>query len=191
MVRLDIPVPPLRPTFRYSYRSTDHEIEQLVIQAITVDDNFRREDPKVVSRRLLLSYNKVLDMYLLPGGKFLIASVKDRCNFRFYLVVYALDHPKGPRAIARVPTMMKAYNVHARFMKVFGNEDGIVLGYTRRRFRTGAPFWSFIFSNTFNTELMTSAGQTQMIIALGQMSTSTVLKISFINPSVFTYPWRK
>lgn len=142
LVRLDIPVPPLRPTFRYSYRATDHEIEQLVIQAITVDDNFRREDPKVVSRRLLLSYNKVLDMYLLPGGKFLIASVKDRCNFRFYLVIYALDHHKGPRAIARVPTMMKAYNVHARFMKVFGSEDGLVIGYTRRRFRTGAPVWA-------------------------------------------------
>lgn len=135
---MDIPIPPLRPTFRYSLQSTDFEVEQLVTRALSLDDNWRKVYPDICSRQVVLVHYQVLDMKLLPGGKYLIASVKDASSYRFYIVVYSLDHPSGPRALARVPTLAKAYDLQVKYMKYKGAQ-GIMVAYTRRTFTNGAP----------------------------------------------------
>ncbi|KAJ7206725.1 hypothetical protein B0H12DRAFT_1243273 [Mycena haematopus] len=75
-------------------------------------------------------------MRLLPGGKFLIASVRDLSSHRYYITLFCLDHPKGNRAVARVPTKSKAYDLQAKYMK-YNGEHGIMVAYTRRTFQNG------------------------------------------------------
>lgn len=133
---MNIPVPPMRPSFRYSLQATDFEVEQLVTRAISLDDNWRQIYPNVCSRHLMMAHYQVLDMKLLPGGKFLVASVKDSSNYHFYIVIFTLDHPKGPRALARVPTHVKAFHLQAKYMKHNGVQ-GVMIAYVRRTFRDG------------------------------------------------------
>ncbi|KAK7063912.1 hypothetical protein R3P38DRAFT_17160 [Favolaschia claudopus] len=134
--RMRTPIPPLRPTFRYSLQVTDFEAEQLVSRAISLEDNWRRDEPRVMARQVVESHHRVLDMQLLPGGKFLIASVRDLSSHRYYITLFSLDHPKGNRAIARVPTLSKAYDLQAKYMK-YNGANGIMIAYTRRAFKSG------------------------------------------------------
>ncbi|KAF8215794.1 hypothetical protein K438DRAFT_1659074 [Mycena galopus ATCC 62051] len=135
--RMRTPIPPLRPTFRYSLQVTDFEAEQLVSRAISLEDNWRRDEPRVQNRRVLNAHHRVLDMKLLPGGKFLIASVRDLSSHRYYITLFSLDHPKGNCAVARVPTISKAYDLQAKYMK-YNGAHGIMVAYTRRQFQNGA-----------------------------------------------------
>ncbi|KAJ7109839.1 hypothetical protein C8R44DRAFT_264372 [Mycena epipterygia] len=134
--RMKTPIPPLRPTFRYSLQVTDFEAEQLVSRAISLEDNWRRDEPRVKTRKVMEAHHRVLDMRLLPGGKFLIASVRDLSSHRYYITLFSLDHPKGNRAVARVPTISKAYDLQAKYMKYRGLH-GIMIAYTRRTFKNG------------------------------------------------------
>lgn len=132
------PVISLRPTFDYSSRDTDYEIEQIVTRTISLDDNWRNPKSKVIARHLFETHYEVLDMAMVPGGKYLLASVKDRGNYRYYINLYILDHPNGPRAIARLPTLAKAHNLQAKYVNLQG-ELGIAISFVRRRFANGAP----------------------------------------------------
>ncbi|KAJ7687350.1 hypothetical protein B0H17DRAFT_685696 [Mycena rosella] len=134
--RMKTPIPPLRPTFRYSLQVTDFEIEQLVSRAISLEDNWRRDEPRVKTRKVMEAHHRVLDMRLLAGGKFLIASVRDLSSHRYYITLFSLDHPKGNRAVARVPTISKAYDLQAKYMRYQGRH-GIMVAYTRRTFKNG------------------------------------------------------
>ncbi|KAJ6520192.1 hypothetical protein C8R45DRAFT_52401 [Mycena sanguinolenta] len=134
--RMRTPIPPLRPTFRYSLEVTDFEAEQLVSRAISLEDNWRRDDPRVKNRQVLEVHHRVAEMRLLPGGKFLVASLRDSSSHRYYITLFCLDHPKGNRAVARVPTLSKAYDLQAKYMK-YNGAHGIMIAYTRRRFRNG------------------------------------------------------
>lgn len=75
-------------------------------------------------------------MKLLPGGKYLLASVRDLSNQRYFVTLFSLDHPKGSRAIARAPTEVKAYDIQAKYTKYRGKHC-IMVAYLRRRFLNG------------------------------------------------------
>ncbi|KAJ6609327.1 hypothetical protein B0H10DRAFT_1954660 [Mycena sp. CBHHK59/15] len=145
--RMRTPIPPLRPTFRYSLQATDFEPEQLVSRAISLDDNWRRNEPEVKKRKVITAHHRVLDMQLLPGGKFLVASVRDLSSHRYYITLFSLDHPKGNRAVARVPTVSKAYDLQAKYIK-FGETQGIMVAYTRRTFKNGERCEPSDYGNT-------------------------------------------
>lgn len=132
------PVIYLRPTFDYSNKDTYYEAEQIVTRTVSLDDNWRANKPKVITRMLFETHYEVLDMSLLPGGKYMVASVKDRGSYRYYLMLYILDHPSGPQAISRIQTFAKAFRLQTRYMKV-GDEYGIVITFVRRRFNNGGP----------------------------------------------------
>nr|GAT59839.1 predicted protein [Mycena chlorophos] len=134
--RMRTPIPPLRPTFRYSFQPTDFEVEQLVTRAISLEDNWRQDTPLVKVRRTVDSHHRVLDMSLLPGGKFLVASVRDLDSHRYYLTLFSLEHPKGSCAVARLPTGSKAYDLQAKYIKYEGKQ-GIMIAYTKRTFLNG------------------------------------------------------
>ncbi|KAJ3559570.1 hypothetical protein NP233_g11232 [Leucocoprinus birnbaumii] len=132
------PVIYLRPTFDYTNPDTYYEAEQLVTRTISLDDNWRDSNSKVITRMLFETHYEVLEMSLLPGGKYMIASVKDKSSYRYYLMLYILDHPSGPAAIARIPTHAKTFHLQTRYMKYNGTW-GIVITCTRRRFANGGP----------------------------------------------------
>lgn len=141
MRALQIPVTQLRPTFKFSEKSSNYEIEFLVTRACALDRSWRRNFPQVERRRVLTTQYKIIDLKFLPGGKFLVASAKDRANFRFYVLVYALDIMYGSRLLARLPTYYKVYDVQAHYMNHNGR-PGIMISYTRRRFQHGTPIKS-------------------------------------------------
>jgi len=90
----------------------------------------------------MLAHYKVLELKLLPGGKYLVASAKDSCSYRFFILLFCLDHPNGYHALARAPMRSRAYNIHAKYMKHDcgnGPEYGIMIAYVWRSFRAGAP----------------------------------------------------
>ena len=135
--RMNLPVPPMRPTFLYSHHGTDYEIEQMVTRAISLDDNWKAIKPSIYTRNILPVHHKVQDMFILPGGKYLVASVRDDDGYRYHIMLYALDHPQGHRAIARFPIEVKAYHLYARYMK-FKGKSGIIITYATRAFADGA-----------------------------------------------------
>jgi len=153
MRRLQVPQTQLRPTFKFSQNSSNYEIEFLVTRACALDRSWRRNFPKVEKRRVLTTQYKIIDLKLLPGGKFLVASAKDRSNFRFYILVYALDIMYGSRLVARLPTFFKVYDLQAQYMD-HKTRPGIMVSYTRRRFKNGCPpkynSPSCIFQSTSN-----------------------------------------
>ncbi|KAF8963901.1 hypothetical protein BDZ97DRAFT_1919431 [Flammula alnicola] len=133
-----IPLSQLRPTFQFNHPMANHEIEHLVTTACALERSWRSGFPNIRSVRILLTQYKVVDLKLVPGGKFLVASVKDRSNFRFFIMVYALDVMYGCRLLARLPTFFKVYDLQAKYLEHDGR-PGIMISYTRRRFKYGPP----------------------------------------------------
>ncbi|KAL0564694.1 hypothetical protein V5O48_017348, partial [Marasmius crinis-equi] len=76
--RLNLPILPTRPNFLYTIQATDFEIEQLVTRTICADDNWRRPNPKLLNKEIACAYQQVMEMKLLPGGRFKL-SVLDLC----------------------------------------------------------------------------------------------------------------
>ncbi|KAE9401917.1 hypothetical protein BT96DRAFT_572810 [Gymnopus androsaceus JB14] len=132
LVRLSIPIPPLRPSLRWSWDSHSFQIEQLVAKAICTDDNWRRLSPKLSHTRVIFAFNEVLEMKLLPGGQYMVASVKDSSSRRFYICIFCLDHPEpNYPPLARLPVPSKAFNLEARFLPHEGRQ-GITIMYSQR-----------------------------------------------------------
>ncbi|KAF5356544.1 hypothetical protein D9758_008215 [Tetrapyrgos nigripes] len=131
---LRIPIPPIRPSFRYTYDPTSFEVEQLVTRAIWTDDTWRKYKPKLRHQEVIFACYQVLEMILLPGGKFLIASLTDYRRTRFYIQVFSLDHPShsGQYGLAKKAVATKAFNLRAKFMSYNGNQ-GIMIMFSMRR----------------------------------------------------------
>ncbi|KAG5636304.1 hypothetical protein H0H81_008475 [Sphagnurus paluster] len=137
LVELNVNVPPIRPTFRYALKDTDFEFEQLVSRAISLEDNWRKKHTVPRSHAsVFTNASSVLDMVILPGGKYLVASI--HTEDRYWIVIYCLDHPLGPRAICRAPTRTKAFKLQAKYMKHEGKQV-IMMTYVRRTWAEGGP----------------------------------------------------
>ncbi|THU89910.1 hypothetical protein K435DRAFT_676883 [Dendrothele bispora CBS 962.96] len=132
--KMTIPLPPIRPSFRYTYEPTSFEVEQLVTRAIWTDDTYRKWSPKLRHQEIIFACYQVLEMILLPGGKFLVASVTDFRRTRFFIQVFSLDHPshEGKYALAKRPVTTKAFNLRAKFMKYKGKQ-GIMIMFSMRK----------------------------------------------------------
>lgn len=131
---INIPLPPLPPTSRYSLGQLAMEAERLVIRAISLDDNWRSFKPKLYRAQKLKAYSQVHAMKVLPGGKYLVASVDPGCR-RYAIMVFVLDHAGSETmALAKTPTKSKAYNLQAKYM-TFQGVQGIAIAYIRRKFK--------------------------------------------------------
>ncbi|KAF8913227.1 hypothetical protein CPB84DRAFT_1760709 [Gymnopilus junonius] len=135
---ITFPVSPLRPTFNPADPAANFEFEAMVTSACALYRSWAVGRPKIMSENILVAHNKIVDLKLLPGGKFLVASVKDRDNFHFFIHVYAMDVMYGSRLVARLPTYFKVYDLQAKYMDYQG-KPGIMISYTRRRFENGVP----------------------------------------------------
>ncbi|KAG6907936.1 hypothetical protein DXG01_006794 [Tephrocybe rancida] len=108
------PLAPIRPSFNFSTRAMAHEYQTLVTRAISSEDNWRKKEPVLKRHLVIPSSHQVLDMTLLPGGKYLVASVRNA--YQFFIELYHLDHRDGPHLLARVETPARAYKLKARYM---------------------------------------------------------------------------
>ncbi|KAK7464640.1 hypothetical protein VKT23_005848 [Stygiomarasmius scandens] len=132
--KMTIPLPPIRPSFRYNYDPTSFEVEQLVTRAIWTDDTYRKWSPKLRHQEIIFACYQVLEMILLPGGNFLVASLTDYSRTRFYIQIFSLDHPShdGRYGLARKAVQTKAFNLRAKFMEYRGKQ-GIMIMFSMRK----------------------------------------------------------
>ena len=76
-----------------------------------------------------------MDMALLPGGQYIVASVTDRSKTRYSIEAFTSDFCYSMGCpIARVETRTRAFDLRVRYMAVRG-EQGIVIAYVRREYR--------------------------------------------------------
>ncbi|KAG6334135.1 hypothetical protein ID866_4958 [Astraeus odoratus] len=120
--------PQLPPSSRYSPRClTSFEAERLVIRAITVHINWVSPTPSTLFRKSYLAHRLVQSMVVLPGGKYMVASVCNWAKNLYSLVVYSLDHRAGGIVpLAETPVKQKAYNLKAKYMTADGQPSIVI-----------------------------------------------------------------
>ncbi|KAG7452536.1 uncharacterized protein BT62DRAFT_7613 [Guyanagaster necrorhizus] len=125
--RLDIPTPPLPYFTPYTVQSTDLKIEQMVATAISVNRNWEKPDPELVSYFRVRSGCKILDMYVLPGGQYVASSSFDyRAGYRVMVSNVELPSNEGLFALASISTLARPEYLQARYM-VHNNKPGIMV----------------------------------------------------------------
>ncbi|KAI8974769.1 hypothetical protein BD414DRAFT_424052 [Trametes punicea] len=130
----NIPLPPLPPTARHTpAQMTGLEVERLLCRAYSLDLNWRRRSPRCILEWQLNAYHRVLEMVLLPGGRYLVASVTDPSEEQYSLVVYTVDPPALSKPIAKTGTEMKAYALRAKFVTIKGQKS-LAIAYIRRTY---------------------------------------------------------
>lgn len=134
-----VPLPPLPPTARHSLPYMNGlEAERLLLRATSIERAWRSYDNPCSSDWRFDAYHTVLSMVILPGGRYLVASVAGRGNDKYCIVVYMLDHIKyGAIILAKTPTTTKAFHLTARYMTV-ANQRSIVIAYVRRDYKNRA-----------------------------------------------------
>ncbi|KAI0267454.1 hypothetical protein BC834DRAFT_981840 [Gloeopeniophorella convolvens] len=127
-----LPLPPLPPTTRYSfYGLSSLETERLVVRALSAEANWRSTVPKAYKFWKFCVYTDIMSMKMVPGGKYLVASVRDGVN-RYALMLLMMEHRvKTAYPVAKMPTASKPYKLEAKYMRYDG-EMGIMLSYARR-----------------------------------------------------------
>ncbi|KAF9067343.1 hypothetical protein BDP27DRAFT_1226033 [Rhodocollybia butyracea] len=141
LVRMPIPIPPLRPSLRWSWDLTSFQIEQIVAKAVAADDNWRRLSPKFGHARVIYAFYEVLEMKILPGGQYMVASVTHKSSRRFYICLFSLDHSDNMAPpLARLPVPAKVYGLEARFLRWKGGRPGIMIMYSQRSPQDGQSY---------------------------------------------------
>ncbi|KAI0937436.1 hypothetical protein AcV5_005347 [Taiwanofungus camphoratus] len=132
----DVPLPPLPPTTRHSLQNLNGmETERLLLRAISLDRSWKSNEPKYLYDWSFNAHHDVLSMVLLPGGQYLVASVADRVQKHYAIVVFAMDHrTAGAVPLAKTPTTTKAFHLQAKYMTI-KEERGIVISYVRRDYK--------------------------------------------------------
>ncbi|KAI0375985.1 hypothetical protein BV20DRAFT_960081 [Pilatotrama ljubarskyi] len=132
--KADVPLPPLPPSSRHTPdRMTGLEAERLLCRAYSLDLNWRRSRPRCLHQWAFDAYHRVLEIALLPGGRYLVASVSDFTGQRYSLVVYALDSFSRSRPIAKTDTGTKAYGLRAKYVTIKGQKS-VAIAYIRREY---------------------------------------------------------
>ncbi|KAJ8523092.1 hypothetical protein ONZ45_g433 [Pleurotus djamor] len=147
LLRMSFPLPPLRPTYRFSLQKFDFEAEQLVTRAISLDDNWRNHNTAVRNREDYATDRVILEMKLLPGGKYLVTSDTDERRFRYGMTIYSLEDPGGLRPVARIDTGTRVFHIQAKYMKYEG-QQALVVACLQRHLTNEADTWleSCLFS---------------------------------------------
>ena len=127
-----LPLPPLPPTTRYSFPSLSSlETERLIIRALAAEANWRSSMPKAYKAWRFCAYADVMSMKIVPGGKYIVASVREGTN-RYALILFMMEHRvKTAYPVAKMTTPSKAYKLEAKYMR-YGTEMGIMISYVRR-----------------------------------------------------------
>ena len=120
---MTIPMPPIVDI---------HNAEQQVTRAITVDDNLRGEESRVLETSSFYVGRNVLDTKLLLGGKYLVMSVArpgptSTSPRKYGLAITQLDSGGAPM-FASSPLETRAYSLDAKYM-TFNGHNGIMVSW--------------------------------------------------------------
>ncbi|KAI0641292.1 hypothetical protein C8Q79DRAFT_989779 [Trametes meyenii] len=130
----DIPLPPLPPTSRHTPKHmTGLEAERIMCRAYSLNRNWNSTRPRCLHEWFFPAYHRVLEMTLLPGGRYLVASVCDSHAQRYSLIVYAIDTFGRSRPIAKTETTTKAYSIRAKYVTLKGRKS-VAIAYLRREY---------------------------------------------------------
>ena len=132
--KLPQPFAPLPPTSHYKIRKlTSMDVEHIVTKAISLDDNLRGDEIWPWHVHAYPAYGDVSDLVLLPGGHFMITSVKYQ-HGPYGIMLWAVKHPASgiPAPIFYRETEVKAYALQAKYMTVRGKR-GICVSFLRKR----------------------------------------------------------
>jgi hypothetical protein len=127
-----LPLPPLPPTIPYSFSALSSlEAERLVIRALAAEANWRSTMPKAYKAWRFCVFADVMSMKIVPGGKYVIASIREGPN-RYALMLLMMEHRvKTAYPVAKISIRSKAYNLDAKYMR-YESEMGIMISYVRR-----------------------------------------------------------
>lgn len=132
--RIGSNAPQRPPSRRHSPQYlTSFEAERLVTRAISLQKNWLSPNPCPLSRDSFQVHRLIQSMVVLPGGKYMVASVCNLARNHYSLIVFSLDHRIGGIVpLAETPVKQKAYNLKARYMNIDGTPS-IVIAYVRRK----------------------------------------------------------
>ncbi|KAG9313929.1 hypothetical protein JVU11DRAFT_4702 [Chiua virens] len=132
--RIGSNAPQRPPSHRHSSKYlTSFEAERLVTKSISLQKNWVSPNPSPLSRDSFQVHRLIQSMVVLPGGKYMVASVCNMAKTHYSLVVFALDHRIGGVVpLAETPVKRKAYNLKAKYMNIDGTPS-IVIAYVRRK----------------------------------------------------------
>ncbi|KAH9077611.1 hypothetical protein EDB83DRAFT_2216738 [Lactarius deliciosus] len=130
--KFHLPLPPLPPTTRYSFPALSSlEAERLVTRALAAEANWRSTIPKAYKSWRFCVYADILSMKIVPGGKYIVVSVREGTN-RYSLMLLVMEHRvKTMYPVAKIATASKAYKIEAKYMR-YQEEMGIMITYVRR-----------------------------------------------------------
>jgi hypothetical protein len=87
--------------------------------------------PKTFKAWRFSAYGDVMSMKIVPGGKYVVASVREGTN-RYALILFMMEHRvKMAYPVAKIATPSKAYKLEAKYMR-YESEMGIMISYVRR-----------------------------------------------------------
>ncbi|KAK0192401.1 hypothetical protein F5146DRAFT_1190248 [Armillaria mellea] len=134
------PLPLIHPPFQHT-PARDYHLERALIRAHSLETNWKIGPCIRFTYLIETPAEKVLEVALLPGGKYLIASMADINDCQYYLAVFDVDETPEHRnnLLAKIPLPSRAYQLRARFMHYQG-EQRIIAFYVRRSFPTGALY---------------------------------------------------
>ncbi|KAH9884661.1 hypothetical protein C8Q73DRAFT_660798 [Cubamyces lactineus] len=130
-------LPPVPPTARYSLENISAvEAERLLTRIKSLAKAWDvHEPPALHNWRFDARHAEVTEMALLPGGQYIVASVKDLARGTFSIRVFTADFQYSmarPIATMEIPT--KAIELKAKYM-TFRGKPGIMIVYIRRDYR--------------------------------------------------------
>jgi hypothetical protein len=137
------PLPPLPPSASHALgRLSALEAERLLVRGISADDNFRRTQPRLHRAAACAAQRDVHELFLVPGGQYMLAGTSVSGGEHWALTLFVLDHKWGAAVpLASIPTQEKAYNIRAVFAQHQSENDGrmegLIVSYQRRFWKHG------------------------------------------------------
>ncbi|KAL5519386.1 hypothetical protein ACEPAH_1069 [Sanghuangporus vaninii] len=128
------PLAPLPPTMAYNLSNlTGHEMETVVTRAISYDMTWKRKQIECRDTFSVFAHYHVEEMVLLPGGHFLVMSVKS-FDDQYGIVIWSLEHraTRKPALLAFRHTDVKAYGLTAKYMTIDGFRSLVVAFLTKK-----------------------------------------------------------
>ncbi|KIY73382.1 hypothetical protein CYLTODRAFT_485538 [Cylindrobasidium torrendii FP15055 ss-10] len=127
---------------RFAFHPSDFEYERLVAKCVSLEDNWTSKFPHAKGMSTLFMGCTVFEAKLMPGGKYLVASVKEVCGDGggpyFGVHVYALlGHGTQITAklIMALNTVGRVHELQARFVKR-RRVTWLAIAFVRREYQT-------------------------------------------------------
>jgi hypothetical protein len=128
---MPMPLPPLPPTNKHDMTHlTGLDAEAVISRAISLEDNWRCDDPTPYRIDAFTSLHHVQNITIVPGGHYLVAS--ERAGDQHSIVLYSTEHPRYAAVpLARLATMLPAEEIRVRYEHHRGH-PGIMISFIQR-----------------------------------------------------------